>query len=141
MKDYRLDNLALDQFKEGLYDFDFVLETPYIQSVEKTELLGGNIRAHAQLTIRHDSSMLRMKVHGQVEVACDRCLDPMTVGVDGEDTIELEQQTIDLLWLAYEISVVNLPMVHCHPDGGCNPEMVALLQNHLRNTEEEPEEI
>ena len=142
MKDYRLDHLILSQFKEGLYEFDFALDTSYFQAVEKTELLGGNVQAHAQLTIRHQDYSLRMTLNGEVQVACDRCLEPMTIPVQHDEVVETDQEpTIDLLWLAYEIVIVNLPTVHCHPEGGCNPEMAALLQSHLSSTEEEPEDI
>ena len=141
MKDYRLNCLDLNRFEEGQYAFDFTLDTSYFQALEKTELLGGEVEAHAQLSIRQDGCLVRIAVKGQVEVTCDRCLDPMTILVDNEDVIETEQQTIDLLWLAYENIIINLPMVHCHPEGGCNPQMAALLQDHLRSTEEEPAEI
>ncbi len=137
-----MDHLILSQFKEGLYEFDFALDTSYFQAVEKTELLGGNVQAHAQLTIRHQDYSLRMTLNGEVQVACDRCLEPMTIPVQHDEVVETDQEpTIDLLWLAYEIVIVNLPTVHCHPEGGCNPEMAALLQSHLSSTEEEPEDI
>ena len=42
-----------------------------------------------------------------------------------------EPKKVDLSWLAYELIIVNLPLVHSHQDGGCNPEMAALLQDHL----------
>ena len=141
MKDYRLDNLMLNRFEEGRYEFDFVLDTPYIQAVEKTELLGGDVSAHALLTVRQDGCEIALSVEGQVQAACDRCLEPMTIDVRADERIEPEGQTVDLLWLAYETVIVSLPMVHCHPVGGCNPQMAALLQSHLRSAEEEPEEI
>lgn len=141
MKDFRLDNLVLSQFKAGTYEFDYVLDTAYFQSVEKSEVLDGNVAVHSQLTIGEDDYRLRMTLKGQVYVTCDRCLEPMVIPVECEEMIEDEEQTLDLLWTAYETVTINLPMVHCHPDGGCNPEMAALLQSHLRSTEEEPEEI
>ena len=142
MKDFRLDNLVLSQFKPGTYAFDFILDTAYFQAIEKTELLGGNVQVQAQLSVREQDYDIHLKLKGQVQVTCDRCLEPMTIEVENEEVIEdEEQQTIDLFWLAYETVTINLPLVHCHPDGGCNPEMAALLQTHLRSIEEEPEEI
>jgi uncharacterized metal-binding protein YceD (DUF177 family) len=75
-----------------------------------------------------------MDIVGQVQVTCDRCLDSMDVDVDiYEEEMELEDdpKQLDLAWLAYELIIVNLPLVHSHQDGGCNPEMDALLQDHL----------
>ena len=79
MKDFRLDNLVLSQFKAGTYEFDYVLDTAYFQSVEKSEVLDGNVAVHSQLTIGEDSYRLRMTLKGQVYVTCDRCLEPMVI--------------------------------------------------------------
>ena len=79
-----------------------------------------------------------------MQVTCDRCLDAMDVEVDAyeeEWDWDEEPKKVDLSWLAYELIVVNLPLVHSHQDGGCNPEMDALLQNHLCTTLDEDEDI
>ena len=52
---------------------------------------------------------------------------------------DYEPKQVDLSWLAYELIVVNLPLVHSHQDGGCNPEMDALLQDHLCTDVEDEE--
>lgn len=125
----------------GNYEFDFQLDNAYFSGVEKTELLGGNVSVHARLALREEDYDLTIRVKGSVQVTCDRCLDPMDVSMDAEETVEPEdeQNEIDLNWLAYELIVINLPLVHRHHDGGCNPQMDALLQNHLCSATEEPE--
>ena len=57
----------------------------------------------------------------------------MDVAVNAEDDMEMDEGTemLDLEWLAYELVIVNLPLVHSHQPGGCNPMMDALLQDHL----------
>ena len=135
-------NILLDTLKEGVYDYSFTLDNVWFAGVEKSEILGGEVVAEARLNIQALRTDLHIKVSGTVQVTCDRCLDAMDIPVQGEDDIEVEPDTkeLDLCWLAYELTAVNLPLVHSHPEGGCNPEMVALLQDHLRRTEEEPEE-
>ncbi|MCQ2340863.1 MAG: DUF177 domain-containing protein [Paludibacteraceae bacterium] len=134
--------VELEKLELGLHEFDFQLDSEYLSSVEKSELLGGNIHATAQLQLGKNGFNLDMQVKGSVEITCDRCLEAMTQPIDAsEQDIDIEQnaKTLDLKWLAYEMIVINLPLVHCHQPGGCNPQMDALLQSHLCCTEEEPE--
>ena len=125
--------IELSKLEIGNYSFDYELDSAYFQSVEKSEVLGGNVQAKAELALREQDFDLRIKVSGVVQVTCDRCLDPMDVAVDAEDDMEMDEGTkmLDLEWLAYELVIVNLPLVHSHQAGGCNPMMDALLQDHL----------
>ncbi len=136
--------IELSALEIGHYDYQFELNDAYFATIEKTELLGGNVKVNAQLDLRADDYDLTLTVYGTVQVTCDRCLDPVDMEVDNTEEMAplLEDvQTIDLDWLAYEQIIVNLPMVHRHPEGGCNPQMAALLQNHLCRTAEEPETL
>ena len=136
--------ITLDSLNLGEHVFDFQLDNDYFSSIEKTELLGGDVQVHACLTLREYDFDLNIDVQGQVQVTCDRCLDAMDVDVDAfEDEWDWDQQPkkVDLSWLAYELIIVNLPLVHSHQDGGCNPEMDALLQDHLCTTLDEEEDI
>ena len=131
--------IELSKLEIGNYSFDYELDSAYFQSVEKSEVLGGNVQAKAELALREQDFDLRIKVSGVVQVTCDRCLDPMDVAVDAEDDMEMDEGTkmLDLEWLAYEWVIVNLPLVHSHQPGGCNPMMYALLQDHLCTTMED----
>ena len=140
--------INLDQLEPGIHTFDIHLDSAYLQSIEKTELLGGEIDAKATLNLLPKGFELTMTVHGVVSVTCDRCLEPMDIAVSAEDDMTADAvdaisenkkgNLVNLNWLAYELTIVNLPIVHSHQNGGCNPEMDNLLQNHLC-TEEEPE--
>ena len=134
--------VALDRLEIGKYQFDFELHSDYFQTIEKGFLLGGDVCVHAELDLRAKDYDLGLKVSGRVSVTCDRCLEAMVLEVEEEEMLDHEEDAkeLDLNWLAYEMIVINLPTVHCHPEGGCNAEMAALLQNHLCRTEEEPED-
>ena len=125
--------IELSKLEIGDYSFDYELDSAYFQSVEKSEVLSGHVQAKAELALRERDFDLRIKVGGTVQVTCDRCLDPMDVAVNAEDDMEMDEGTemLDLEWLAYELVIVNLPLVHSHQPGGCNPQMDALLQDHL----------
>ncbi len=138
--------INLDQLEPGIHTFDIHLDSAYLQSIEKTELLGGEIDAKATLNLLPKGFDLTMTVNGVVSVTCDRCLEPMDIAVSAEDDMTADAvdaisenkkgNLVNLNWLAYELTVVNLPIVHSHQNGGCNPEMDDLLQNHLCMTEE-----
>lgn len=133
-------SVCLDTLEVGEHRFGFSLDDAYFRSVEKTELLGGNVEVCAVLQLREKDFGLHLAVNGTVQVACDRCLDPMDEEVaveesdwDWDDGVKV----LDLAWLAYELIIVNLPAVHRHQNGGCNPHMAALLQDHLCAVAEE----
>ena len=138
--------INLDKLEPGIHHFDFHLDNAYLRSVEKTELLGLEIDAKAMLNLLTEGFDLTVAVEGTVNVTCDRCLEPMDLVVSAEDDMTTDAMdailenkkgnTVDLNWLAYELTVVNLPLVHSHQNGGCNPQMDNLLQSHLCTTEE-----
>ena len=126
--------VALDSMELGAHVFDFQLDNAYFSEIENSELLGGEVKVEAHLNLREYDFDLDIAVKGLVQVTCDRCLDEMDVAIDVEENEwewDEEPKLIDLSWLAYELIIVNLPLVHSHQDGGCNPEMDALLQDHL----------
>ena len=126
--------VALDSLELGAHVFDFQLDNAYFGEIENSELLGGEVKVEARLNLREYDFDLDVAVKGLVQVTCDRCLDEMEVAIDAEEKEwewDDEPKLIDLSWLAYELIIVNLPLVHSHQDGGCNPEMDALLQDHL----------
>ena len=144
--------VELQRLSLGVHRFDIQLDDAFFASLEKTEILGGQVAAKATLNLREDFYTLSIAVQGTVRVVCDRCLDPMEITIDDEQemdseelkedesetTLDNQHSTIDLTRLAYEIVSINIPIVHCHPDGGCNPQMDLLLQSHLCD-EPEPE--
>jgi len=136
--------VQLDKLELGEHLFDFQLDNSYFSNLEKSELLGGEVDVQVRLIVREDDFSVDVDICGTVQVTCDRCLDSMDVEVDVYDEdieFEEEPQSIDLAWLAYELIIVHLPLVHSHQDGGCNPDMAALLQNHLCTTLDEDEDI
>lgn len=141
MTDRQTNIIQIDKLKLGLHEFDFVLDDTYFQSIVPSEVLGGNVRVAAKLNVRESDYSLRLTIFGDVDVTCDRCLDPVSVAVDLDEEMDVEDEgeTLDLDWLAYEQIVIHLPLVHSHQLGGCNPAMELLLQSHLCTEVEEPE--
>lgn len=135
------ENIDLKRLELGVHQFDFQLDSEFFSVQEKSEILSGEVECHVVLTLREDDYDLHLAAKGTVQVTCDRCLDPMDVVVDVEEEAETEEQNmgLNLAWAVYEMIVVNLPLVHSHPEGQCNPAMQELLQTHLCRAVEEPE--
>ena len=135
--------IELSRMPLGTHVFDIQLDDAFFHSLEKTEILGGNVVANATLNLREEDYQLNIAVRGTVFVVCDRCLDPMPIDIDANDEgewLEANGESIDLSWLAYEIVSINIPIVHSHQAGECNKQMELLLQDHLC-AEPEPDEI
>ena len=143
--------IDLKRLPLGTHSFDFQLDDDFFASLEKSEILNGNVVCKATLNLREEDYQLNIAVHGTVFVVCDRCLDPMPLDIDDEQEIFSEDEEangqdgsattnskLDLSWLAYEIVSINIPLVHCHQPGECNKQMELLLHDHLCD-EPEPE--
>ena len=144
----------LKRLPTGTHRFDIQLDNDFFASVEKSEILSGEVSASAVLNLREEDYQLTITVHGTVFVVCDRCLDPMAIEIDASEEVTDEGLpvtgepithnpspiTLDLTWLAYEIVSINIPIVHCHQPGECNKQMELLLHDHLCD-EPEPDEI
>ena len=134
--------IDLSRLPVGTHSFDIQLDDDFFASIEKSEILSGNVAATATLNLREEDYQLNIAVRGTVFVVCDRCLDPMPIEINASDIVESEEsidESLDLSWIAYEIVSINIPLVHSHQEGGCNKQMDLLLQSHLCD-EPEPEE-
>jgi uncharacterized metal-binding protein YceD (DUF177 family) len=133
--------IDLTRLPIGTHRFDILLDDGFFASVEKSEILSGQVAAKLTLNLREEDYSLNIAVQGTVSVLCDRCLDPMTLEINDEQEIFSEDEErneqmandkmVNLQWLAYEIVAINIPLVHCHPTGACNPQMDLLLHSHL----------
>ena len=137
----------LSRLPIGTHSFDIQLNNDFFASLEKSEILSGEVAAKATLNLREEDYQLNITVHGTVFVVCDRCLDPMPLEINDEQEIWSEEDNdqspktnqLDLSWLAYEIVSINIPIVHSHQPGECNAQMELLLHDHLCD-ESEPED-
>ena len=133
--------IDLSRLPIGTHVFEIQLDSDFFASLEKSEILSGDVAAKIVLNLREESYQLNIAVRGTVFVVCDRCLDPMPLDINDEQEIWSEEEEndlspmtthqLDLSWLAYEIVSINIPLVHSHQAGECNKHMELLLQNHL----------
>ena len=130
--------IDLSRLPVGTHRFDLQLNDAFFESLEKSEVLRGNVAVEITLNLREEDYLLAISVHGTVFVVCDRCLEPMPLDInvndemiDSLDAAELPDGELDLSWLAYEIVSINIPLVHSHQAGECDKQMELLLHDHL----------
>ncbi len=152
--------LDLNALKIGDYEYQYTLNDAFFAALDEKEIHGGNLTAKVELAVREQGCNLHLQVAGDVTITCDRCLDDMKQAVEADEALLVKLATqptdeatdddaiyvdprsgmLDLAWLLYEMIEINLPIVHSHQQGECNPHMEELLQTHLCTTAEEPEE-
>ncbi len=149
--------IDLNALQYGDYQYDYLLDDAFFSAIGENEILGGKLQSSVHLVVREQGCGLELSAEGEVRVTCDRCLDEMvepvsvnenllvkvaspSEGDTDDDTLYVADGKLDLAWLLYEMIEINLPIVHRHQEGECNPQMEELLQTHLCIATEEPEE-
>ncbi len=119
----------------------------FFSQTEGSEIKHGDVDVH--LSVRKMGAG-EYKFHflytGEVEVLCDRCMEPMLLPIDGESSIKvLQGQTsnddgeeitsadglVDLTWNLYEMIALEIPLRHVHQDGECKGETAEALKRYI----------
>lgn len=122
----------------------------FFAAAAHADLPGGDVTAHITLTPAGNDWRIRLRCEGSVETLCDRCQGPMTISVDDSyeapllpsagglvppgddsDAVFYDPATgiADLLRPLADTIALSLGLCHYHPDGECDPEVEALLDN------------
>lgn len=133
--------IAFTGLKDGVHDFDFVLDDPFFAATGMEEFRGGRVNAH--VTLDKSISLLVVNIHvdGHVDMLCDHCNGPMQQPVKGdqrqifkltEETdldddelvgVDPQANSINLTHYLFECVSLHLPIRHVHPPGQCDPEV------------------
>ena len=136
-------SVAYKGLKNSSFDFVFEVDDALFTAYESKEIMGGN--CHVEATMLKGESQLEFDftITGEVTCECDRCLDPCQVPIDYEGHLivrisdEEGEYDGDVMWVnpadnevdltqyIYESIVLSLPYQRVHPEGECNPDMMA----------------
>lgn len=149
-------SVRISGLADGNHDFLFEIDRKFFAVLEQSEIDNGNVIAKVMLEKNPDVLALHFDIDGEVEVICDRCLEPFMAKVTSQQTIfikrgdipgEIEDDVImihkddheiDVGQFIYEYIVLALPLKKIHPGQGkgvqaCNPEMIRKLDAHRGN--------
>ena len=139
--------IRLSGLKPGRYSYSFTLGKEFFESFENEEIRDGNVQIEAILEKTERVTTVKISLRGEVTTLCDRCLDEMTVPIEGEETLHLRfsdtevsddenvailpegANEIDLSQWLYEYVAVRIPLQHSHEEGECNPETVSYIKS------------
>ena len=148
----------------GKHIFTYDVTKAFFDQFEGSEVSNGNLKVEIELD-RHTNMLdLNISIKGDVEVQCDRCLEPFTMPTEYEgklvvrisDSIDSDENIDDIWFLnsndhelplaqyIYESICLSLPIQRYHgilgtSQEGCDKEMLEKL-NVLSSSAEESEQ-
>lgn len=148
--------------KLGTHSFDFEIGKEFFEAFEFSEIQ--NCEVDVKMDMEKSTMMLVLlfNVSGTIDFPCDRCLESVTLPIEGdyrqvvkfsdfEETSDPDsyrddeimilptgEYEIDFTKLIYDFVMLSVPLKRAHPEGECDEELVAKLNDFL--VEELPEE-
>lgn len=124
--------ISIRGLKPGKSHYEWQVGGEFFKTFENSEVLDADLKVAAHLAYNEDSAQLQCSIDGSVVVACDRCLENLTLPVS--TGFELEDEELDLIrgeldfgQDVYDFVCISLPMQRVHPEGFCNEETVKYL--------------
>lgn len=129
--------------KNGRYDYRFAIGRELFAAYPDSEIRGGACEAEVVMERAETQLVLDVAIRGHVVVPCDRCLEDCDIPVDfagrlvvrisdeqgeydGEQLwVSPADEEVDLMQYLYESVVLSLPYQRVHPEGQCDPAMMA----------------
>ena len=119
----------------------------FFARVQGNEIQSGSVAVEMQIHHTSGVFVVAFQFKGEVQVMCDRCLEPMMQPVEGdaelriklgetyEDDGELivvpeDEGLVDVSWQVYEQIALQIPIRHVHADGECEASMRQVLLQH-----------
>ena len=108
-------------------------DNDFFSAVQGPEIKAGSLDVALRVKQTSGTFELEFQLKGEVEVTCDRCLEPMSQPIDalctlrvkmGEEyaddgdvvTIPEREGIINVAWNIYEFAALQIPLRHVHPD-------------------------
>lgn len=150
MKEQYIENkdfiIQIKGLKVGKYEYDFPVDGAFFKNFENTQILDAELDVKIILERGGGWMNVTSLINGCVTVECDRCLDDLELPVDFTASLAVKfartdddpqsdeflvvdpsEGELDLSQFIYDYVCVNLPLQKVHPEGECNPVMMAKL--------------
>ena len=143
----------------GSHSYQFEINDGFFAEREYSEIQQGKVVVSLDIDRQETLMVLHFGIEGTVRVACDRCADEFDLPIrderefflklgtenaqesDDVEVVQAEQADYDISSLVYEFIILAVPIHRVHPEGQCNPEVMAMLtaEQTVEETEEENE--
>ena len=140
--------MQLAGLQEGRFEQQMKVDTTFFKNMENTDVVSADVTVLLTIDHKHDAYQLTLKCEGQLQVPCDRCLDPVDIPVDTEFKITVkygpafsdeaddvlvipyEDTALNVAYMIYDTLMLTIPLRHVHAPGKCNKAMTAVLRSH-----------
>ena len=139
----------------GVHNFKFDIKDDFFARFEYSEVKQGEVTVNLEVEREELMMTLSFQLEGKVLVSCDRCADEFYIPIQSEQVfyikfgadeaeesddvavVPAEEHAYDVSSLIYEYIILAIPMHRVHPDGECNPKVIAMLSHDEEPSEEE----
>lgn len=143
--------------KDGNHSFQFEIDTAFFQQFEYTLIEAGDVTVNILLNKKINMLTANFEIFGKIETNCDRCTEALTIDIENNFKLVFKfgnedsnnENLVVLPPSAYELHLDNhiyefinlcLPLKKIHPEGGCNQEMINLMEKYVINSFDEKED-
>ena len=157
-------DIAFKGLVEGLHEFDYQVNGKFFENFEESLADEGDVNVLVILEKRSAFIKLHLKINGEIELVCDRCLENYRQKIknnaevfvkfgekefdESENVIWLlpEEYQLNVAQLIYEYIALSIPMRHIHPknekgERGCNKEMIDKLKHYIHTKNEKDTQV
>ena len=139
----------------GVHNFKFDIKDEFFADLDYSEVKQGQVTVELEVTREEMMMTLNFQLEGQVLVTCDRCAEEFFIPIQSEQVfyikfgadeadesddvavVPAEEHAYDVRSLIYEYIILSIPIHRVHPEGECNPRVMALLSHDEEPSDEE----
>ena len=139
----------------GSHSYQFEINDDFFAGMDYSEVQQGKVAVKLDIDRQETLLTLHFDLEGSVRVPCDRCADEFDQPIESRQEFfiklgtENAQESDDVIVvspdlseydvrpLVYEFIILAIPMHRVHPEGECNPEVIAMLNQEAEPAEEE----
>ena len=139
----------------GDHSYHFEINDDFFDGMDYSEIQQGKVAVDLDVDRQETMLILHFDIKGSVRVACDRCADEFDQPIESQQEFFIKLGTenaeesddvavvaadlneFDVRPLVYEYIILAIPMHRVHPEGECNPEVLALLSHDEEPADEE----
>lgn len=138
--------------KDGIHEFEFTIDPKFFECFQIEDPYQAEASVKVTLNKKTLVMTLKFELNGIMNVACDRCLDPLELEIEGENSLYVKfgdeheelaedvivvsesENEIEIAQYIYELFSLSLPLSFIHPedeDGNslCNENMIQKLND------------
>ena len=137
----RLDGYIVDLkgMTSDTVSYRWQADNDFFSTVQGPEIQHGLLDIALRVKRTSGAYELEFRLEGEVEVSCDRCLEPMSWPIDAQCILKValgddfaddgdvvvvpeREGVINVAWNIYEFAALQIPLRHVHPDGQCSAD-------------------